>query len=516
MKKQLFFTLICILGIVQFTFSQYANIECANPDYVPIGDTQNYSFSTDPTIYQEADPIVFNVYYWQIRKPDGSYDANFTEEKLLESIAELNIKFNDLNIFFKYRGYDGFNSPTGIIEEIWNPATTSCDELGPDSDGWGKISRCQRGDMWNYATAQGYYKPDMINIYVPYQITDVGGAATGINKILVSINKLTKPILYHELGHIFGLSHTNIGWTADANTTSNNYPCVGCEHTTRIINNPDYNANCRGDRIHDTNAVPDFYREHLQELLDEGHSLEDALEVFIPFKYVNTEGCFYTGTGMDCIDEEYDILPDDVRNIMLNASPCEDRVFSPGQGVRMREYIENTPALLDIQTDVPSLYEPYVGVYDASVLVNTNPPKFQPGFDYSFLSCYPDGEYPQPADYYVSFSYLEGGLWWYGFNKDISIDYYNTIIHKDRFAIRIAQLEQQPRKCWNTGTGASSGVLVKFNDGVLNTNVTITQQDSSVVNNPDYIDNLQPGLYNVIKNYNSGETQENVILKNNN
>ena len=62
----------------------------------------------------------------------------------------------------------------------------------------------------------------------------------------------------------------------------------------------------------------------------------------------------------------------------------------------------------------------------------------------------------------------------------------------------------------------NDGTVIKFNDGVPNGNYTITPQDSTAINNPALIDNLQPGLYNIQKNYNDGTTQEVMILKENN
>lgn len=71
--------------------------------------------------------------------------------------------------------------------------------------------------------------------------------------------------------------------------------------------------------------------------------------------------------------------------------------------------------------------------------------------------------------------------------------------------------------CYNNyNRTPSGGTIIKFNDNVLNTNVTITSQDSTSINNTDLIQDLQPGLYNVIKNYNDGTQDENLIQKQNN
>jgi len=44
----------------------------------------------------------------------------------------------------------------------------------------------------------------------------------------------------------------------------------------------------------------------------------------------------------------------------------------------------------------------------------------------------------------------------------------------------------------------------------------INAQDSTNINNENLVNNLQPGLYNIIEQYNDGNTQETVILKGNN
>lgn len=54
-----------------------------------------------------------------------------------------------------------------------------------------------------------------------------------------------------------------------------------------------------------------------------------------------------------------------------------------------------------------------------------------------------------------------------------------------------------------------------FNDGVFNTNVTITPKDSTAINNPTLVDELPPGLYEVEKNYDDGASQEAIIYKEN-
>tara|TARA_Y100000052_G_scaffold15363_1_gene15000 strand:+ start:197 stop:475 length:279 start_codon:yes stop_codon:yes gene_type:complete len=75
---------------------------------------------------------------------------------------------------------------------------------------------------------------------------------------------------------------------------------------------------------------------------------------------------------------------------------------------------------------------------------------------------------------------------------------------------------QTLRRCYdNWNKAAMNGSLTQFNDGVFNTNVTITPQDSTQINNPNFVNELNPGLYKVDKNYDDGSSKETIILKEN-
>ncbi len=494
---------LLLLNLTIFAFGQANFMDCVvkNSDLPPPDGTV---YSSDPNLYLYGDPLVFNVFYWQVRDPNGEFGGQeFSQTKVLENIAYLNKFFNQYNIFFKYRGYDGFDTPANLplkelvydeVQQEW-----VCEETGQfDPDGYGFIDRCQYGEFLGWVNSQGYKEPNAINIYVPYG-SQFGGAALG-GRVILKINKLTDSVVLHELAHTFGLAHTR-----------SNMELYISERATRDPNGPFYyNADTAADGLVQTAAHDVFY----DRVCGDGND---------PACYptINSEAC-----SVDQFSEEKDydgqytkphIAWGDVVNLMSTAYLCTENFFFTAQVNKMRSHIENSSYLQGLMTNVAALYEPYAGDYSDPTVTGLLQPFFQPGFDYQFLNCYPDGGYPLPSDYYdTSFSYVEGGLWWYGFSKDITPSNYYTIKHKDRYAIRIEQIEQQPRKCWNTGQGAISGTLVKFNDGVLNTNVTVTPQDSTAINNPQFINNLQPGLYNVIKNYQTGETQENIVQKNNN
>jgi hypothetical protein len=63
---------------------------------------------------------------------------------------------------------------------------------------------------------------------------------------------------------------------------------------------------------------------------------------------------------------------------------------------------------------------------------------------------------------------------------------------------------------------AISGKIVKFNDDILNNNITLSLIDSTGINNQNLINDLPNGLYKIEKNYDDGATKETVIYKGNN
>ena len=516
MKHLFLFCIFIAIGINMNSQTEY--FICATPENNYLDPEGIYSYSIDPTDYIYGDPIVLNIYFWQVKGPNGEYNGNsFTEEKVLETVANLNIEFNQFNIYFKYRGYDSFDTPNVpkkryefVPIDPNDPNSdyhwTCVNYPGEDDpDGYGILDRCQIGALWSYASSNGYLIQDAINVYVPYQCDYFGGAAPGYitTKNIVSYGGLSNVALPHEIGHNLGLRHTSDYWLNNDNPNDPN-SCFSCEHVTRNKLDPNYNANCAGDRVHDTNAVPFFKKEHYYELIDAGYSEAYAEANYEPYKYVLN--CEYDGTGDDCQSEDYTITPDDVINTMLPShyDGCEEYVFTPGQGIYMRESIEDpNSSLQNVITDVFELYKPYSGEYP-NYYPHPEPwqlPLFQPGFKYYFIEC--NGEYPQPADY--------GELFDYDFsNVLLTVDNdetdYSSITHPNHSAIWIKHslfgndVFPQPQKCYNNwNRNPKEGSITLFNDGVLNTNVTITQQDSTAINNPNLIQNLNTGLYKIEK-----------------
>jgi len=452
-------------------------------------EISNIVFDVEPN--NPIEPIVLNVFFWQVKGPNGEYpNNNFTEYNILEGVAHLNRTFNKFNIFFKYVGYDSFDSPPNTTLLVYQGGTCV---VYPEFDphGYGMIRRCQIIDFWNYVTTNGLKHPNAINIYAPYATEHYRGAASYLRSTaIVKPQDFANFVNPHEIGHVLGLLHTR----------------SETENVPRDPEHDDFNASWAGDRFIETAAIDRF---------NFGGS----------YPFVDLSDCTYDndGTQIDSAGHEYDPTPQDVSNIMSDCSPCMLQFpnFFDEQFLSMRHKVLSNPTKFEpLQNTIASLYEPYKGEYYISGPATNEPPLFQPGFRYRFRECQcdcPDGE-PTPYED-ISFSIGNATL----LMVETDETDFSSITHPNHSAIQILfnpplppSYGQNTRICYdNWNRKPIGGSIIKFNDGVFNANVTMTSQDSTAINNPNLINELEPGLYKIDKNYEDGAVQEVVIFKEN-
>lgn len=196
-ERILLLTVLLISLINNSLKSQIDNLVCGTPDSSGLVIPGGYSGLTNPEeVPYYCEPYVINIYFWGINRPDGTNDYPNRSQDVLTAIANLDINFNQFNIFFKYRGYEEIDSPT----------------LPGDPNGYYVLESAAQyyNGLIPWVTNSGYVNPNAINIYAYGWGNGFGGAASSIGstKSGVSSSNLITTGLTHEIGHNLGLRHT--------------------------------------------------------------------------------------------------------------------------------------------------------------------------------------------------------------------------------------------------------------------------------------------------------------------
>ncbi len=291
---------LILLTVLSVNFSHAQSAECManafgsqNFSSSFCSPQNGYSYSIDPAVLASYPQETISVYFWGINQSNGSSANPFNTVKLQESIDLLNSAFADMNLCFELKGYEEINDDS----IYFNSASSLISYVGQNPT---------KRD------------PNAVNIYIPFKFTNFNnnlrGFQWGANYMAVNSYEYNTGIFVHEMGHVFRLLHTHQNW----NSTS-------CERVTRDPNDPDYNANCSGDHVIDTNAM--------RELNNNSNAI--------------TSACRYIGSFSDCDGTPYTITEEDIRNYMsYTLQHCRDR-FTVGQGIRVREYLTNFAASLN-------------------------------------------------------------------------------------------------------------------------------------------------------------------------
>lgn len=109
MKKYLLFCAF-ILNVL-FVNAQQNNFECATLELSTPDALGVYSYSNDITTLAIRERVVLNIKFWGVNYPNGINDFPNRAHDALQAVANLNIAYNRFGIYFKYRGYEEFDSP---------------------------------------------------------------------------------------------------------------------------------------------------------------------------------------------------------------------------------------------------------------------------------------------------------------------------------------------------------------------------------------------------------------------
>ena len=448
-------------------------------------NTQNILNSDpDAAIYPDAFPnnqYVYNVIFKIIRNDNGiRTTGNIDEPEVMNAIRDINLNFNQFNVFFKYGGFEYIDHTnltgnqlqsefdTNFIAPYWTPHNFYIFVLDGDIVG-------------TYSDGTTYQTPGL-------------GYLIG-NLTFVSTTGLTSTrILSHEIGHNFYLYHDfKFGG-----------PDVGCEHVVRNTDSEFYNATVTSDRIHDTPAT---------RIWD--------------FSEYDSSG-FYIGSNFDCSNNP--ILDE---KLYKNGYPRYDNFmhwhagadlasyhFTAGQGKRIRwalatDILQGQGYWSVAQIDVDKLYEPYKAIQmggDAIVTVTDNndgtaevcrnlirKDRFQKGFKCKFYN-------------------MDGSLFDQGTPDDLkSIDERTTDYKVEIFQVAPGVLKTISVVC-------TKGVVCSYEDFVggivLSTqvlgsmNITAQELNQIQVKDPNLYNHLMEQYYYILKKYTaSGALYQKVFYK---
>lgn len=393
-----------LIGLVFFMISNaYSQrFHCETKGFIMHSANFNRPSPTGQTDVDLTTPYVVNAYFTLVKgagnhingvNPDELATNEQIENKFLDCIKILNIRFNPFNIYFKYIGFQAVTNP--LFDE-------------PDNATWEALSQ------YKYPNAMNFYFINSFNAGL--EGTDgtasgsvLGGTESAYQNVVLgsspAIHNVLDYSLVHHVAHNFALYHAyETGSHYDPELFPEINYIAQCERVTRDPDDPIYNAHLAGDEVADTPAQPIIY--------DNAFPL--TCEPFAP-------------SGTNCYGENY--LNNVVKNYMNINNQLYDTTcpwaFTLGQVQRMRDYLNTNVTNYgylepnSVRADVDALYEPFfVQVQPGDIVSTEDQPdnggmivcrsqkyklRFQPGFEQVFSNI-PNSPVTQSAN--QQFNYL--------------------------------------------------------------------------------------------------------------
>jgi len=416
----------------------------------------NQPQNTTNTTYDATTKYVFNVKFHVVYNDNGTTRTNSLGEpgipigfdEIMNAIRDLNVAFNQFNIYFKYRGFDQIND-TNFLELETNE---------------------EMNDLRSMYSTQ-----NCINLFI---VNGTVNGAVARTQFLDDNWFIRKWTLCHELGHFFGLQHVFASYNGV------------CENAPRFSDEIGFNANTAGDGIVDTHAWGNTLENNFIDCNYVGGAVDCDNRAIMPV-ILTTENNFY--------------IDGPPRNNFLAIEPyytnCQP-IFTPGQGRRMRSAITGywAASFAALMTSVESLYEPFevigfggnriISVHDngdGSGFVCRDlkiKHRFQKGFDYVFpdndgvtdlINWNPD-QVPENSNHYFN---------------------YTVIINQiDPANAMTILLDTRGQHCEFEEFVSGQDVITDYLGSYV---FTVEEWDSLKVQDPNLYDYLQKNKYHIIK-----------------
>lgn len=295
MKTAFFFFALLLAGIVATGQPAPPRADCGTPPPTP--DKRLPPGALDQTRQKAALPICVRVVVTVFADNNGTNRAA-TDANVRRQFANMANQFAQHTICF-------------ILQDIRQVNNTDLND---------QVDSTEQAEVFPFRVA------NVLNIFVHNTLPGLNGTAYGVvnyNAYLsLSGATIADPdnvsTMGHEVGHVFGLSHTH----DDANGLENvarSGSCVNCER--------------HGDAICDTPADPN------QHTIPGGTDyLSDNTSV----------GCVYTGTYSDACGVIY--TPSVVNMMAYGRRPCRNQ-FTNDQGFTMRFWLGGSPFAYIIEAD---------------------------------------------------------------------------------------------------------------------------------------------------------------------